>query len=274
MIKLSKKDFEDASPILIIHQPGAGGKTVSNLLALGSNAVFQDRLSIKMQQLGDFSSEKKLKFLLSKFDKSKAEKTWNDLGMGEPYFLTPDFKSPILDDYSGENFYPEMRWVLDNKIYFFLSAHDLEEVKITLQMWPNSKIVFLTNSYDFITNKRKNYNFTLQNEWEQLRGTGWPKKYPRNLQEYFQLDNSIIKELNEFYNNLFYNSLVLFDEEKFKQELSRITNSEYFKWDVEWFHNSNKVIEEVENLYHNLGVKEFDAKSVKTYFDLWYSNTV
>lgn len=271
MIKLSKSDFENATPILIIHQSGAGGKTIGNLLALGDNAVFMDNLCVKLQHQGHFTITDKLDFLLNRLEKSKTDKNWNDLNMGESRFLTPDFESPLTKDYSRENFYEEMRWVIDSKKYFFLSAHNLQEVKITLKIWPNCKIIFLTNSYEFIVNKRKNYTFTMQNEWDSFKGSEWPEQFPKNLEEYYKLDNYIIQELEKFYNNTFYETLVLFDEKLSEKEILKITKNNVIKWNVEWYSDTLKVVKEMQKLYDKLSIKNFNAKAIETYFNAWYS---
>ena len=274
LIKLSVEDFSKATPILVIHQSGAGGKTITNLLGLSDDCVFQHHIAIQLQKNKLFSVNEKIKFLLDRLEKSKSEKNWSDLNMGEPFFLYPNFESPLTKDYSRENFYEEMRWVIDSKKYFFLSAHNLQEVKITLKIWPNCKIIFLTNSYDFIVNKRKNYKFTLQNEWNNIRGSDWPERFPKNLDEYYDLDNYIIKEIEEMYDNMFYDTLVLFDEKLFEKEMNKITSNFYFKWDVEWFYDDRKVVKELSNLYNVLNINNFDMYAVKNYFNPWFSNVI
>ena len=273
MIKLSKQDFENATPILIIYPFGAGGKTIGNLLALGDNAVFMDSRCVQLQQQNCFTATDKLNFLLNRLEKSKTDNNWNDLGMGENFFLTPDFESPIQRDYSDNFFYEEVKWLIESKTYFFLSAHDLREIKITLKMWPKAKIIVLTNSYDFIVNKRKNYSFTLQNEWNDIRGSDWPERFPKNLEEYFKLDDYIKKEIQELYDDIFYNTLVLFDEKKFNKEMKIITSKKYLSWDVEWFFDRNKTVKEIQKLYAKLNIKDFNVQAVETYFDAWFSQT-
>ena len=274
LIKLSVEDFSKATPILIIHQPGAGGKTITNLLGLSDDCVFQHYTAIRLQKNNLFSLNEKIKFLLDRIEKSKFEKNWSDLNMGEPYFLYPNFASPITKDYRRENFYEEIRWVIDSKKYFFLSANNLKETKITLDIWPNSKIIFLTNSYDFVVNKRNNYKFTLQNEWNDIRGSDWPKQVPKNLNEYNKLENFIKDELYQNYNDIFYDSLILFDEQKFEQELKKITRNNYHTWDVEWFYDSDKVVKKMSSLYKQLNIKNFNSTAIDTYFRTWFSNAI
>lgn len=272
-IKLTAKDFSNANPILVIHQSGAGGKTISNLLGLGNNAVLQDVVAVKLQQKGNFSPEKKVEFLLDRLQQSKNKKRWSDLDMGEKFFLYPNFLSPPLKDYRKEEFYEEMNWVIESNKYFFLSAHNLQEVKMTLKIWPNCKIIFLSNSYNFIVNKRKNYSFTLQNEWNDIKGSDWPERFPKNLEEYFKLDDYIKKEIQELYDDMFYDTLVLFDEKKFNEEMKTITSKKYLSWDVEWFFDSDKTVKEIQKLYDRLNIKDFNVHAVRTYFDAWFSKT-
>lgn len=270
-IKLRPEDFHNATPILIIHQSGAGGKTIGNLLAMGDNAVFMHNLCVKLQQQNRFSITDKLNFLLDRLEKSKTDKNWNDLNMGESFFLTPEFESPIQKDYSDKFFYEEVKWLIESKTYFFLSAHNLQEIKVTLKMWPNAKIIILTNSYEFIVNKRKNYTFTLQNEWDSFKGSEWPEEFPKNLDEYYKLDNYIIQELEKFYNNMFYETLVLFDEKLLEKEILKITKNNVIKWNVEWYADTVKVVKEMQKLYDKLNIKNFNAKAIETYFNAWYS---
>jgi hypothetical protein len=213
--------------IILCYPGGAGGKCLINSLGLSNGAVFQD-IDLAIKQInGNFSPLDKLSYLKNQFALCKDH--WSDLNLGciqffginNNVYLT---KSPIVIN-------PDVEQIINQNLYFFIVAHNINYLKEYLIHWPNAKIILFKNTKDFILSRG---NF--RNSGVEIPPTSAVKR-----------------------------SIIEFDWEinKFKSD------NVIAWWDSSWFLSESSTIENIKHLYSLLGLIDYNEEYIKTFYSLW-----
>ena len=164
--------------VLLVYPVGASGKFLSNALSLNDNFFYQ---SIKFE----YSAEKRYRTLLDKmntFKKSKSSR-WNDIDLGDhQLFGIRNYKSGDEEDtveyhrqelISQKIYHSILKKAIKTNMHFFRTCQSEEAYLFYERMWPNSKVIYLYNSED----------------WIRIRNTG---KFDFSINE--DIDHNVIKK--------------------------------------------------------------------------------
>jgi hypothetical protein len=277
MVKLNNNDFEIAKSVIVLYPQGAGGKAVINMLALADNAVLQCAETTK-HLISNKDSTFKLNVLLTRIQSyCLSGAMWNDLNMGDLQSISTDYIPPFDQAFCSNHhnfaFYDTLKWAIDNQKTFFLTAHDFQDLAALCTVWPNSKIVYLSNSYNFVFHQRTNYKNggVLYKIWNDIKGPDWPDSPPTNLIEYNALDCKIRTELESDFQNMIFDRVVLFDQPNTIETIKKIAvDHDHYVFDCECYSNVCSLVDNIKILYAQLGLTNFVASDVKKYACAWY----
>jgi len=245
-----KINYKSDEVIIMQFTRFAGGKFISNCLALSRHAVPQDAKvgNYLLDNPDDYNY--RFKKLLTTLPPSVAEmRNWIS-----KYEFGDNQQAPILDKLSNSD------------LNFFLTSHVPESTIELLEQWPNAKVIVLTNVRQFtnISYERKNSGETLAEvlyiagnycieKYNLLKSDDWPTWEQFNT-ALFNVDNlinvpiCIVNEISEFYISNQINAIIIgFD----------IDNCIFDKF---------KFLSSIENLYNQLGYTDFNPKLVG---DFW-----
>jgi len=135
------------SSVLIMYPPGAGGKFLTNCLALSNQAYLQHKDLIRQQLDGNLSPVDKLNYLESVLNLHAITKSWNDFDVGERQMY-------FGNRWSGPDPTPEIVAISNGPGLFFHGCHDMEVYQQSNVLWPNSKKIYFTNTKNFIAWRR------------------------------------------------------------------------------------------------------------------------
>jgi hypothetical protein len=141
-----------------MYSAGAGGKFLSNCLALSMKAEFQHRCL-----LGKFNnSQEKFDFINGVI--SKNTYFWDDCGLGcrqllgvgnMPGFITPG-PAPVEEFRNNYMKSPTLEKLTNGDNLFFLIVHTVKALKNHMSVWPRAKIIQMTNAKDWLTYRNIN----------------------------------------------------------------------------------------------------------------------
>ena len=144
-----------------MYSVGAGGKFLSNCLALSMKAEFQHS-----RLLGKFNnSQEKFDFINGVI--SKNTYFWDDCGLGcwqllrvsnMPGSSTPGSAEEFRNNYMKST---TLEKLTNGDNLFFLIVHSVESLKNHMSVWPRAKIIQMTNSQDWRTYRE--YNIKIRN---------------------------------------------------------------------------------------------------------------
>ena len=220
-------NFDTDRLIILWYPGGAGGKFLINALGLSNSAVLQDN-ELAIKQVRDlFTPADKLAHLRMQLDLVTTH--WNDLNLGCEQFF--NFSNDLYLKNQPIDINPNIEFVINNNLYFFIVAHDARYIREYLKRWPNAKVIIFKNVRDFILS-RGNFRFT-----------GIPE--PTNQ----QINQSIIN---------------------FDFEVKRFNNrNEPIWWDTNWFFSKDDTVSNIKQIYNIFGLNDFNEDYISTYYDLW-----
>ena len=251
-----KINYKSDKVIILQFTRFAGGKFISNCLALSKHAVPQDAKVGKYLLDNPDDYNYRFKKLLTTLPPSVIEmRNWIS-----KYEFGDNQQDSLLDKLSNSD------------LNFFLTSHDPESTIELLEQWPNAKVIVLTNVRQFsdIANKRKNNgetnnvlgNYCIE-KYNLLKGNSWPtwEQFNTalfNVDKLLNVPINIVNEMSEFYICNQINAITIgFD----------IDNCIFDKF---------KFLSSIENLYNQLGYTDFNPKLVgdfwQQYIDLHIDN--
>jgi hypothetical protein len=264
--------------IIIVNFPGgAGGKFLTNSIALSHQAVLQHRA------LTELTPDKKLDLLCSRYE-SMTGPRWRDIDMGCTQLFHNTKNHVIVTDKISES----SKWRYSNVIpglieqnkYFFIVAHNSNQLAWISQTWPNAKIIRFINYLDFM----KKYRFSnlpkilrraqgweikqhIATWWQDHRNESWPVEPPLTLDAYqlpeYQRIVSDIDPINQFIVNLTIQQ---------QYDLTgTVTGHWVTDWDASWYLDQGLYLQQLEILYNKLGLADFDANKAKQLYGRWVS---
>ena len=140
--------------VLLVYPVGASGKFLSNALSLNDAFFYQ---SIKFE----YSVDERYHTLLDKMAAFKESKSnvWNDIGLGDSQlFGIRNFSNSDEDtvEYHRQELLSQkinssiLKKAIKKGMHFFRTCQSEEAYLFYKSMWPNSKIIYLYNSEDWI----------------------------------------------------------------------------------------------------------------------------
>lgn len=211
-----------------------GGSFLSVCLSLSDDVIFQQTKLAKMQLSGNFSIEKKWKYLQLVTRKDIFNKNWTDFGINERNFYgihDRDYYTMTEEDIINFNYNKIVSECINNNKFFINTLHHDFYAQKILKCWKNCKLIRLVNQKSFVKNRIQSKNFTIFNTKKRFEYTNFYK-------------NLNLKPIEELYDNA-------------------------YKWDCDWFFSKDKTIYEIEKLYDFLTISEFNAKIISDFYDLW-----
>ena len=275
MVSLTPEQFATDRIIIVNFPPGAGGKFLTNSIALSHQAVLQHHALTK------FTPDKKLDWLCARY-RSMNTLIWQDLDLGCIQLFgntrsTMDLESRVSESTSWQysNAIPEL--IKQNK-YFFVVAHNSNQLAWLLQTWTNAKIIRFVNYLDFVKKFRPSYipivtRFGVGKKlkkhisawWQDHRCDSWPVEPPLTLDAYrlpeYQKIVSDIDPINQFIVNLTIQQ---------QYDLTgNVTDHWTIDWDASCYLNQELYLQQLEILYNKLGLADFDASGAKQLYAVW-----
>ena len=236
-------------------------------MGLSDGAVFQDATFAEMQLSDNFTTDKKLRYLLTSIEQTNE---WNDLGMGcealfgqtENQYTHPNIKLdflPVIDQLSNSN------------KYFFIVVHFPLHITNILKQWPNAKVISFVNYDSFISNRiHKNLDIELSYKltqcWKKVADTSWGKA-PETAEEYHNLPLRIRKEDEAHHAHALYKIVVDLDSNEFKRVTNKITESK--TWNTEGYNSTEETVEHIESLYNMFNLTSVKREYLEQYYNAW-----
>ena len=241
-------NFDTNKLIIACYPSGAGGKFLINCLGLADNAVFQDANLAEQQLSGKFTQTDKFNLLESRM--KQATTSWRDLNLGcEQLF---GFNN---NHYS--TWYPELlqiperynsiiKLLSNSDYYFFKVAHNFVHLNAYLKFWNHSNIIIFENYRKFIINR-----------------THREANPPLYLTDVGSIDNLINDHRG------FYLQLNMFDIHDCEIEKFKAKHDNFIMWNTNWYYSVDETVNNVNQLYKNFNLTNFNPDIVRNYFILW-----
>jgi len=209
--------------VIVMYHPWAGGKFFVNALGLSRQAVLQHHDYAQQQLAGKLNPWAKYQILSDRIDKTTTR--WLDLGLG---------CSNIFGDkvYEPESFPPLVEELSNSNQYFFVIAHNEIAARQLATLWPNAKIIYVCNSFNFVS-------------WRFNGKTRKDVPLCRWFPYYHRLDEADIEFTNFVYD--------------FNQEKVTV--------DADVFLDRDKLLKCVEFLYEWLGLDDFNPILINDFYD-------
>lgn len=258
-------NFNSSNPVIVQFPRFAGGKFISNCLALSKHAVPQDSESATYLLDNPNDYEYRLSKILNTIPPLTEMTDWIEKYEFGDYQLYGDsFVDWTLHGTPSSNTITDKLSNAEFLKFFIVNHSGPMHVANLLNVWPNAQIILLTNFTKFfnISSKLKSTsneslehhagNYCFQ-KYNKLRGDTWPNweefetalYNTNNLSGY---DISVIREINEYYT---WNSI----------------NKQIIKFDID---NSifelNNFLSAIELVYTQLNFTDFNPKLVETFW--------
>jgi len=213
------RNINSTSVVIVCYPNWGGGKFLINCLGLSKDCYLQHIKCVQKQRNDSLLPDNKLNLLLERLNQTQTK--WKDLELG----CFQLFRDPHNEKF----FYSLIDRISHEDKLFFLVAHSVHDVKVSVSIWPNSKKILLKNTNGFM-------NWRL----------GIPQDFDRHSVPGLSQD---------------------FTQEQ-QQEIIDIVG-EFLEWDVDWYFDKKKCMTELQKLYANLGLVDFDEGLVGTFYDAY-----
>ena len=277
MVTLTSEQFATDRIIVVAYPGGAGGKFLTNSLALSQHAV------LSHQNLTTLTSKQKLDLLCDRYELMKTP-PWRDIDLGCIQLFDNNRSVMYFEVQVSE----ATKWQYSNVIpalieqnkYFFVVAHDSNQLAWLLQTWPNAKIIRFVNYLDFIQQYRPNsmpiitkhdrawaIKRHITNWWASRRTECWPTSAPLTLDacqlpEYQKIASEIdpIKQL-----------IVNLTIQQQYDLTGTVPGHWTTDWDASCYLDQGLYLQQLEILYTKLGLVDFDTAKAKQLYTFWIS---
>ena len=261
--------------IIIVNFPsGAGGKFLTNSIALSQQAVLQHHALTK------FTPDKKLDWLCAGY-RSMNTLIWCDLDLGciQLFGNTRnklDFERRISES-TRSDIIPEL---IEQNKYFFVVAHNSSRLAWLSQTWPNAKIIRFVNYLDFMK-KYRPFNVPdvtrggsgweikqhITSWWQDHCRESWPVQPPLTLDDYQLLEYQEIASELEPIKQFIINLTI--------QQQYDLTGAVTGHWTTDWdaacYLEQGLYLQQLKILYNKLGLTDFDPDKLKLLYVSWMS---
>ena len=277
MVMLTSEQFSTDRIIIVTFPTGSGGKFLANSIALSQQAVLQH------PDLTEFTSDQKLNWLCSGYE-SMNTPLWQDLELGCIQLFGNDrnlinFKVRLSES-TGWQYSNVIPKLIEQNKYFFIVAHNPNQLAWLSQTWPNAKIIRFVNYLDFMKKYRplwapwasrldvaRKLKQHITAWWQDHRGKSWPVTPPLTLDDYqlleYQEIASELRPIKQFIVNLTI------------QQQYNLTGAVTGHWTTDWdascYLEQGLYLQHLKILYNKLGLTDFDSNKAKQLYASWTS---
>lgn len=266
-----KIDFDSTGPVIIQFPQYAGGKFISNCLALSRHSVPQDAAMAQYLVENPADYEYRIDRVMDTLPTQSDMTNWiGTYELGDNELFGPAHLQWRKGDPDEANCNPITRQLSHSPLKFFIVCHPVEQLINLLKVWTRAQVVVLKNYERFrsIAHELKSgVNTDLherdgnycKTKYDLLAGLDWPlwhefESVGFNINKLVGYPTDICEEIAQFYLwNQIREPVILFD-----------IDSNIFDRD--------RFLHSMENLYQNLGFDDFDPARVgqfwQKYIDL------
>jgi hypothetical protein len=275
MVSLTPVQFATDRIIIVNYPVGAGGKFIMNSLALSQNSV------LPHQNLTALTSEQKLDWLCNRYE-SMNTPIWRDLDLGCIQLFgntrsVIDLKIRVSESTSWQysNVIPKL---IEQNKYFFVVAHNSNQLAWLLQTWPNAKIIRFVNYLDFMQKyrpgsipkiTRNDHTWEIKKHivtwWKTQRAESWPIMPPLSLDDYQLPEYQKIKSDFEPIEKFVVNHII----QQQYDLTGTVTGHRTTDWDASCYLDQVLYLQQLKILYNKLGLADFDADKAKQLYTVW-----
>jgi len=261
--------------ICVLYPEYMGGNFIINTLGLSQSATLPHQDLAREQLDGTVTSEDKIQFLLDSM--ANMQTRWNDLQInpsmhffGHHQLLYPDCSREVLAKMPYNT--TIKRLSQENTHYFCYNVHSSREAQRFLEIWPNARIIVINEFQKFLEWRGSFISTNLRKTWNNIRGEAWPKTYPRSLVD---LDADILNELQTSFKEELYLFLQSSEFEKawavewIEKVNDFISDKDVIVWNSDNFFSAEKTCDGINNIYLQLGLKDFNRDYVFDYYTSW-----
>jgi len=120
---------------------------------------------------------------------------------------------------------------IEKNLYLFLVAHNSQIMDQRISQWPNAKFIVFKNATEFILSRKNTYFFK-------------DVTVPNNSKTDIELIQRSIILRTKRLNNVIW-------------------------WDTNWYFSESNTLDNIENVYVELGLSDFNREFVKEYYNQW-----
>lgn len=244
-------DYNSNAKIVIAHYPRyAGGKVLLNCLGLSKRFALQNYHA-------PIVAEDKFNYLKKKIDEYDANTTWKDLELGCQSLFGDDFEQWLNGEFKNLN--PQAHDVLSKDYYLPIISNTENSLSNLKKIFPNNVVISFFNCEKLVLSRKggESINDSYIRIRNKLRRKNWPERCPTSLQD-FSID--LLNEMQYYFPELY-------------KKISLLSNDSFttgdIKWNVEWFNDIDKTVNEIKNIYNTLGLDDFNFERVKYFFSQW-----
>lgn len=273
---------DDYDKVLIVcYPPGAGGNFLMNCLALADDGVFLDAKLARQQLDGQFDLHAKQQYLSRKLNEAAARRCWSDLDLGneqffgvsrnDMYFLFPEILAHRL------NVTVEM--VIKAGKKFFISEESMAGVDRIKKLWPNAGLIVFVNFRKFVIQRKYHIDINQESQrkkyWNTIKSDLYPPHPPKNLEEFYQLQDWLQQELiKQFHGEISqWFDLTSLENQLWHQHIE-VLQQKYqdslMIWDVDKnFASSANLIDAVKAVRQKFGIESVPDHILDWYYREW-----
>jgi hypothetical protein len=274
---LTSEQFSTDRIIIVKYPRGAGGKFLANSIALSQQAVLQH------PDLTEFTSDQTLNWLCSRYE-SMNTTFWQDIDLGCKQLFGND-RNLInfrvrLSESTGWHYCNIIPKLIEQNKYFFIVAHNPNQLAWLSQTWPNAKIIRFVNYLGFMKKYRplwapwaarldvaRKLKQHITTWWQDHCSESWPVRPPLTLDDYqlpeYQEIASELEPIKQFIINLTIQQ---------QYDLTgAVTGHWITDWDASCYLEQGLYLQQLKILYNKLGLTDFDADKAKQLYGSWVS---
>ena len=106
--------------------------------------------------------------------------------------------------------------------------------------------------------------FSFESVWNSLREDHWPEIPPLSIKQFICYNNNLREDIISTFNN--HQDIYFSELENYSDEL--ITDSDFI-WDTNWFFDKEITIDNIEKLYAQLNLSNYNEEYISTLYDNW-----
>jgi len=257
----------DTDNVVIICYPAyAGGKFLINSLSLSNNAIMQHEIITEMQLNNLEVYDLKVNYLIQNVNNTSK---WNDINLNAHRIFGVN-----EDEYINPSFSKLLEKVTSSPYKFFYEVHDPENLHNILNYWNNAKVIVFVESQQFIY-MRANVTRRIEDYWDTIKQSNWPNVPPKTLEEYYNLDQNIINELEQINHKtekIYPNKIrrLLNNHDEFGDQYKKyISSNDVYYWNNNWYFSKEQTIQHIKEIYEWLDMTIVDIGDIMRYYDAW-----
>lgn len=270
-------NFDHEHLVFVLYPWGAGGKFLINSLAVSDSAVLQD-VQIAQQQIhAELTVQHKKDLVLKRLEQEHTQ--WQDLNFSVDALTGVNERMYIIHGSDTAQYWPwfDFMSVLTQSTHtWFFDIHDTGHLAAALRVWPRAKIISFKNTDQFLIWRGVNYNRqALQQFWNDIRDTTWPKQAPLTWQEFQNLDHRIQQELlhvraGDIFRFIQHPAAKAQHDQSYEASVQRVcARNEVWRFDTNALLDADRFTQELEHCYAWLGFRDFDKQFATCYHAQW-----